>query len=76
MKGLILAMVSVIFLSSPVFAVDDDSALKKGVKVKTVKKADDDSALKKGAKLKVTKEVVDEDDSALKKGAKVKVLKK
>lgn len=77
MKSLMLAMVSVLFLSSPVFAVDDDSTLKKGVKVKAVKEADDDSVLKKGAKLKVTKEVVDdEDDSALKKGAKLKVLKK
>ncbi len=74
----ILALVAALSVSTalPVSAGEDDSLLKKGVKLKVYQESDDDSTLKKAAGLKATGEILDdEEDSAVKKVTKLKVLK-
>jgi hypothetical protein len=74
----ILAFVTVISISIalPVLAEEDESMLKKGVKLKVYEELDNESTLKKAAGLKATGEILDdEEDSALMKATKLKVLK-
>lgn len=74
----ILLLISFVFslIAAPVFADDEDSALKKAGKLAILKEADDDSLAKKAVQLDAVKNIADdEDDSALKKAAKYKVLK-
>jgi hypothetical protein len=77
MKLLIALFILVAFVAAPGFAEDDeDSALKKAVKLKVVADGDDDSLVTKAVKLDAAADVVDDDDdSTLKKAVKLKALK-
>ena len=74
----LLAILTALSLSIalPVSAEEDDSLMKKSVKLKVYQESDDDSTLKKAAGLKATGDVLDDtEDSSVKKAANLKILK-
>jgi len=77
MKTLLVILTALsLSIALPVSAEEEDSLMKRSVKLKVYQESDDDSTLKKAAGLKATGDVLDDtEDSSVKKAANLKILK-